>query len=358
MIVGIVGGGQLARMLALAGHPLGLRFIFLDPAPDACAAPLGEHLQGEFDNRRCLEQLAEKADVITYEFENIPEQSIAFLSERLPVYPGAEALAVARDRLREKSLFRTLGIPTAPFATVDSREELERAAVEIGLPAVLKTRTLGYDGKGQAVLRQPGDLDEVWERVGGVPLLLEGFVPFEREISIIAARGRDGRTAFYPLSENTHRDGILHLSLSRPGDPLQPEAEACAQRPLDALDYMGVMALELFQIGDTLLANEMAPRVHNSGHWTIEGAEISQFENHLRAVTGLPLGSTEAVGRAAMLNFIGTVPEAARVLSEPAVHLHVYGKAPRAGRKVGHATLRAKDEEAIQGQLGKLLALV
>ncbi len=358
MIVGIVGGGQLARMLALAGHPLGLRFIFLDPAPDACAAPLGEHLCGGFDDRDCLQQLADRCDVVTYEFENVPEESIAFLAERVPVHPGAEALAVARDRLREKSLFRNLGIPTAPFAAVDSREDLGRAVTDIGLPAVLKTRTLGYDGKGQAVMRQPEDLDTAWAELGGVPLILEGFVPFEREASIIAVRSPGGETAFYPLSENTHRNGILHLSLSRPGDPLQAEAESSAKRLLESLDYVGVLALELFQLGDTLLANEMAPRVHNSGHWTIEGAEISQFENHLRAILGLPLGSTEAVGRSAMLNFIGEVPEAARALSHPAVHLHVYGKAPRPGRKVGHATLRAPDEQALQGRLGKLLALV
>ena len=241
---------------------------------------------------------------------------------------------------------------------MDTRADLERAAARIGLPAVLKTRTLGYDGKGQALLRNTGDLDAAWARLGGAPLILEGFVPFDREVSVIAVRGRNGETLCYPLSENTHQDGVLRLSASRPGDPMQVLAENYARRLLDSLQYVGVFALELFQTGGTLLASEMAPRVHNSGHWTIEGAQTSQFENHLRAILGLPLGATGPVGYAAMVNFIGTLPEAGAVLALPGVHWHAYGKQARPGRKLGHATLRADNRQDLQARLDRLLALI
>lgn len=343
MIVGIVGGGQLARMMALAGLPLGLRFIFLDPAEDACAAHLGEHLCGAYDDTELLSYMAEKADVVTYEFENVPASAIEFLSQHVPVYPSAHALATARDRLNEKTLFNELDISTAPFAAVNSREELDQAITSIGLPAVLKTCTMGYDGKGQALLRSPDDVDQAWAELGSVPLILEGFVNFEREVSIISVRGREGEIRFYPLSENVHRDGILHHSSSCPNDPMTRQAEEYAQRLLEKLDYVGVMALELFQSGDQLLANEMAPRVHNSGHWTIEGAVTSQFENHMRAVVGLPLGSTEATSYAMMVNFIGEIPNITQLLNEPTLHLHCYDKEFKPGRKVGHATLCADE---------------
>lgn len=357
MIVGILGGGQLARMLALAGYPLGLEFVFLDPAPNASAASLGKHLCGGYDDLALLAGLAEQADVVTYEFENVPQESVTFLSERITVHPNGHALAVARDRLHEKTLFRKLGIPTPPFAKVDTRADLECAVAEIGLPAVLKTRTLGYDGKGQAVLWCPGDLDTAWRHLGGMPLILEGFIPFDREISVIAVRGLNGETRFYPLTENTHRDGVLLLSSSRPGDPMQQLAQDYARRLLDTLEYVGVLALELFQVRDALLANEMAPRVHNSGHWTIEGAETSQFENHLRAILGLPLGATAPVGYAAMANFIGMIPETGRVLALPGAHLHTYSKEVRPDRKLGHATLRAQDQQTLQDGLRRLLVL-
>ena len=344
MIVGIVGGGQLARMLALAGLPLGLRFIFLDPAEDACAAPLGEHLHGAYDDPRLLDRLARASDVVTYEFENVPETSIEYLARRVPVHPAARALATARDRLNEKSLMRELSIPTVPFIAVDSLEGLRRAVEEIGLPALLKTRTLGYDGKGQALLRDEGDVERAWTALGSVPLILEGFAHFQREVSIIGVRGWDGETRFYPLAENIHRDGILRLSRSRPGDPLQAPAERYARDLMERLDYVGVMALELFQVGDRIVANEMAPRVHNSGHWTIEGAVTSQFENHLRAILRLPLGDTAAVGHAAMVNFVGEIPDRTLLLSTPRLHLHDYGKFPLPGRKVGHATLHSREQ--------------
>ncbi|MCW8827885.1 MAG: 5-(carboxyamino)imidazole ribonucleotide synthase [Gammaproteobacteria bacterium] len=344
MRVGIVGGGQLARMLALAGIPLGLHFVFLDPAKDACAAELGEHLCGDYDDERLLAQMAERCDVVTYEFENVPETSIEFLSARVPVFPDARALATARDRLNEKSLFRELDIDTVPFVPVDSLSTLQQAVTTTGLPAVLKTRTMGYDGKGQAVLREETDIEKAWRELGGVPLILEGFAEFHREVSIIAVRGRDGEERFYPLAENIHRDGILHISRSRPGDALEKQAQEYAKRLLEKLDYVGVMALELFDTGDELLANEMAPRVHNSGHWTIEGCVCSQFENHMRAVVGLPLGATDATGAAAMVNFIGEIPPAEQLLALPGVHLHDYSKAAKPGRKVGHVTIVSKDD--------------
>ena len=355
MIVGVLGGGQLGRMLALAGYPLGLRFRFLDRAADATSGQVGELVVGDYEDAAVLDRFAAGLTVATYEFENVPVVAARRLAERVPVFPAARALEVAQDRLAEKTLFGELGIPVAPFARVDTRADLEAAAGRLGLPAVLKTRRFGYDGKGQAVLREPGDVEAAWAHLGGVPLLLEGFVPFERELSVLAARGRDGQTAFYPLVENHHRDGILRKSLA-PAPGLTPDltaqAEAHAARVLDALGYAGVLAIELFQEGGRLLANELAPRVHNSGHWTIEGAETSQFENHLRAVLGLPLGSTAPRGVSAMLNLIGATPDPAAVLAVPGAHVHLYGKAPAPGRKLGHLTLRADEP----GDLRRLLA--
>jgi 5-(carboxyamino)imidazole ribonucleotide synthase len=357
VIVGVIGGGQLGRMLALAGFPLGLRFIFLDPAADACAGSLGEHLRAPYDDPDALQHIARLADVVTFEFENVPSDAVEFLAARLPAYPPALALAVAQDRLVEKSVFREIGIPTPPYAPVESEADLHAAVARIGLPAVLKTRRLGYDGKGQAVLRDADDLTPAWQRLGGVPLILERFVAFDREVSMVAVRGRNGETAFYPLVENVHRDGILRVSCSRPDDAMQGIAEDHAGRILDRLGYIGVLAFEFFQAGDELLANEIAPRVHNSGHWTIEGAEVSQFENHLRAILGLPLGATGAVGHAAMVNFIGDMPPAPEVLALPHTHLHDYAKQPKPGRKVGHATIAAPTAAAVDAGLARLAAL-
>lgn len=358
MIVGVLGGGQLARMLALAGHPLGIRVRFLDPADDACAGPVANGLQGEFDDRALLDRLAAGADVITYEFENVPVASVAYLADRLPVHPGPAALAAAQDRLAEKTLFRELGIDTPRFQAVASLDELSAAVAEVGLPAVLKTRRLGYDGKGQALLRSDDDLAAAWAAIGGVAAIVESLVPFERELSVIGARGRRGEIACYPASENTHRDGLLRLSLSRPEDPMQARAEQYLGHLLEHFDYVGVLALELFQVGNRLLANEFAPRVHNSGHWTIEGAQTSQFENHLRAVLGFGLGSTEPIGHAAMVNCIGVMPSAAQVLAIPEAHLHDYGKAPRTGRKVGHLSLRPEDAQRRRQLVERLQRLV
>jgi 5-(carboxyamino)imidazole ribonucleotide synthase len=358
MNVGIVGGGQLARMLALAGYPLNLRFRILDPAADACAGQVATLIQGDYDDEARLEQLAAGVEVVTFDFENVPAAAGRALARKVAVYPPAEALAVAQDRLAEKTLFWELGIPTPTFATVDSLEELRGAAVRVELPAVLKTRRLGYDGKGQRVLRAPEDIEPAWRALGGVPLLLEGFVRFEREVSVLAARGRAGETAFYPLVENHHRAGILRLSRAPcPAPELERQGWDYAGRLLDRLNYIGLLAIEFFVIDGRLLANEMAPRVHNSGHWTLEGAETSQFENHLRAILGLPLGSTAAIGHSAMLNCIGELPEPAAALATPGAHYHAYGKAPRPGRKVGHITLRADAADMLVG-LKRLLPLV
>lgn len=342
LTVGIVGGGQLARMLVLAGSALGLRFLVLDPARDACAGQIAPQIHGEYDDPDALDELARRCDVVTFDFENVPAAALERLAAEVPVAPNPRALGTAQDRLAEKTLFRELGIPTPVHAAVDSRDDLAAAVATTGLPAVLKTRRFGYDGKGQYVLRAPADLDAAWNALAGHALLLEGFVPFTRELSILAARAADGTTVFWPLVENTHAGGILRLSRApAAAEALEATARAHALAVLEALDYIGVLAIEFFDVGGTLIANEMAPRVHNSGHWTIEGAETSQFENHLRAVCGLPLGATGALGHSAMLNFIGRLPEAAAFLATPGLHWHDYGKAPRSGRKVGHATLRA-----------------
>lgn len=348
MKIGILGGGQLARMLALAGYPLGLEFVVLCPVSDACAAPLCEHLRADFDDESALQRLAERVDRVTYEFESVPAVTVDYLSSKLPVYPPPLALATARDRLHEKTLFNELGIGTAPFMAVNNLDDLQQAVEQIGLPAILKTRTLGYDGKGQQLLRNHDDLIPAWEAINGVTAILEGFVAFEREVSIIAVRSLSGETAFYPLSENHHEAGILRLSICIQDDPMQKLAEDYAQRLLEHLDYVGVLAIEFFQLDGKLLVNEMAPRVHNSGHWTIEGAVTSQFENHMRAVAGLPLGGTASINHSAMVNLIGELPDIDAVLAIPGAHLHLYGKTPQPERKLGHITLCAESDESLQ----------
>jgi 5-(carboxyamino)imidazole ribonucleotide synthase len=357
MTIGVLGGGQLGRMLALAGYPLGLRFRFFDPSPQAPAGHLAELISANYDNLKALERFAAGLELATYEFENVPAASAHFLTDRVPVYPPPKALEAAQDRLAEKTLFRRLGIPVPAFAPVNTLSELKNALEEVGLPAVLKTRRLGYDGKGQFVLRQQEDFNRAWEKIGGPPLLLEGLVPFERELSILAVRGKDGKSCFYPIIENHHRDGILRLSLA-PAPALTPalqtQAENHAIRVLNALDYVGVLAIELFQHEGRLLANEMACRVHNSGHWTIEGAATSQFENHLRAICGLPLGVTATLGCSAMLNLIGTTPEPREVLAIPDTHLHLYGKLARPGRKLGHMTIRTDNQRTLEARLEQL----
>ncbi|HEX6832875.1 MAG TPA: 5-(carboxyamino)imidazole ribonucleotide synthase [Rudaea sp.] len=354
--VGILGGGQLARMLALAGAPLGVRFLVVDTAEDACAAQVAPLIKADWRDFDALETFAARIDVATFDFENVPAQTAQWLTEHTRVFPNPRALAVAQDRLAEKTLFGELGLATPAFAAVDSREDLDRAIAKIGFPAVLKTRRLGYDGKGQFRIRSAADLDAAWDALGGVALILEAWVAFEREVSVIAVRARDGEFRTYPLAQNWHSDGILSASLAPAPDSaeLGRTASAHARKLAESLDYVGVFALELFVHEGRLLGNEMAPRVHNSGHWTIEGAVCSQFENHVRAVLGLPLGDTAALGTSVMLNWIGELPDATPVLAESRAHWHDYGKLPRAGRKVGHATLCADDAAELRERLARV----
>jgi 5-(carboxyamino)imidazole ribonucleotide synthase len=359
MTIGILGGGQLGYMLALAGYPLGMRFRFLDPSPEAPVGRIAHRVTADYNDEQALEKFANGLEVVTYEFENVPVDAARFLAERVPVYPPAAALEEAQDRVREKQLFRKLGIGTAEFAEVGSLEVLDAAVKRIGLPAVLKTCRMGYDGKGQWVLRTAADVEKVRRELTQVPLVLEKFVEFTREVSMLGVRARTGEMAFYPVIENHHRGGILRLSIAPAPNltkELQEMAENATRKLLEALEYGGVLCIEFFEVGGKLLANEMAPRVHNSGHWSIEGAVTSQFENHLRAVMGLPLGSTAVMGHSAMVNLIGELPETAEVLKVPNVHLHLYGKEPRPGRKVGHVTVRADKFEKLQQGLAELPA--
>lgn len=358
--VGILGGGQLARMLALAGAPLGLRFLVMDTAADACAGQFAPLLVGDFTDRVALGRFADQVDVVTFDFENVPAASAHWLAERLPVHPAPEALAVTQDRLAEKTLFRDLGLPVGDFIDVRSLPELQAAVGRVGLPCILKTRRLGYDGKGQFRIRSTTDIEAAWQALGAqvdrTGLLLEAFIPFQRELSVVAVRGRNGDFAHWPVTENRHVDGILSSSLApaRMSTTLEQAAVDHARRLAEAMDYVGVFALELFVHRDDLLINEMAPRVHNSGHWTIEGSETSQFENHLRAALGLPLGSTAMRGHACMLNWVDELPDPLPVLAQPGAHWHDYGKSSRPGRKVGHATLRADTPQ----QLAEALRVV
>jgi 5-(carboxyamino)imidazole ribonucleotide synthase len=357
MIVGIVGGGQLGRMLALAGIPLGLHVRVLDPVSKAATDAVADRVAGEFDDYAALAEFVRGLDVVTYEFENVPVGTTRWLAERVPVYPPPDALEVAQDRLAEKQFFTRVGIDGPEFRAVDTRGDLDAARAAVGLPAVLKTRRFGYDGKGQAVMRSSADVEAAWELLGGRPLIWEQFIPFDRELSIIAVRGRDGTTAYYPLVENLHRRGILSRSRApapNVGATLQRKAEGYASAALDALNYVGVLAIEFFAVGDRLLANEMAPRVHNSGHWTIEGAETSQFENHLRAVVGWSLGNTSPVGESQMVNLIGTLPDIDAVTAVEGAHLHLYGKSPRPGRKIGHVTVTALDAATLDRRVANL----
>jgi 5-(carboxyamino)imidazole ribonucleotide synthase len=340
--IGVIGAGQLGRMLALAGYPLAQQFVFLDSAADSPGGQVAPIITGAFDDPRSLERLAAGVDLVTYEFENVPVAALQQVAATHPVWPPVEALRVSQDRLLEKQLFTRLRIPTPPYRAVDSLAELRAAVQEIGLPCVLKTRRLGYDGKGQRYLRKPADLEPAWQALGATPLILEGFVDFEREVSIVGARSTIGEVRAYPIVANQHRAGILRVTLAPYRHPLlQKAAEVHLKRLLRHFDYAGVLTIEFFVCKGRLVANEMAPRVHNSGHWTIEGAATSQFENHLRAILGLPLGDTSPVGHCAMVNFIGQLPARDSILALPGVHWHDYGKEPRPGRKIGHCTVVA-----------------
>ncbi|GHC17193.1 5-(carboxyamino)imidazole ribonucleotide synthase [Aidingimonas halophila] len=356
MNIGVLGAGQLGRMLALAGYPLADRFVFLDPAGKPSAG-IGEILvfSGEASDEDVLDDFLSRVDVVTYEFEHLPVDLVQAVERRKPVYPNSHALHVCQNRAEEKALFDRLSIPTPAYRLVSSPVELASAVRELGAPVVAKSITEGYDGKGQAVLHDAEEAAAAWQTIGHERLIVEAFVDFVREVSIIAVRGRDGRVAFYPMAENVHVEGILRYSLA-PMPNLEPQVQQTAdgyiRALLDELDYVGVLALELFQTRDgRLLANEMAPRVHNSGHWTLDGAVTSQFENHLRAIQGLPLGSTEARQPTCMVNVIGSEGEAAEILAIDDAHLHRYGKSERPGRKLGHVNLLASSHDELLGKV-------
>jgi 5-(carboxyamino)imidazole ribonucleotide synthase len=360
MTVGIVGAGQLARMLALAGYPLGLDFLCLDPSRDAPAGQVAPLLRGAFTDQRQLQQLARRCEVVTFDWENIPVTSLRAMqrgAHAARISPPAAALECGQDRVSEKRLFTRLGIPTTRWRAVDERAGLMPAIDAVGLPGVLKTRRLGYDGKGQALIRTRADAERAWARLGKAPLLYEEWVPFDCEVSVIGARGAGGELAIYPLCGNVHGAGILRLTCAPFGPGRwQRLAAGYLRRVLAHFRYRGILTLEFFVRAGELIANEMAPRVHNSGHWTIEGAATSQFENHLRAILGLPLGATRALGHSAMLNLIGRIPPRARLLALEGVHLHDYGKQPRPGRKVGHCTVVEPSAARRDARLRRLAA--
>jgi 5-(carboxyamino)imidazole ribonucleotide synthase len=347
-------------MLALAAAPLGIKSLVVDSAADACAGQVAPLVVADWTDYVALEAFARQVDVVTFDFENVPAETAHWLAERVAVFPAPQALAVAQDRLAEKTLFRECGLPTPDFMTVDTRAQLDQALAAVGAPAILKTRRLGYDGKGQFRLASVVDADAAWAALGAQAslhgLILEAFVPFERELSVIAVRGRDGDFRTWPLTRNWHTDGVLAMSLAPAPDidQLQQRATALARTLAERLEYVGVFALELFVRDGELLGNEMAPRVHNSGHWTIEGAHTSQFENHVRAVLGLPLGDTGVRGLSAMFNWIGDLPDAATVLNTVDAHWHDYGKQARPGRKVGHATVCAVDAATLVERMSGL----
>lgn len=357
MTVGCLGGGQLGRMLALAGAQLGQRFVFLDPGRGACAGQVGELVVGAYDGVDELSELSRRADVVTYEFESVPVSAARYLASRVPVYPPPRALEVAQDRLDEKRFFDALGVPTAAFRPASTRDELRDAARALGLPVVVKTRRFGYDGKGQAVCRTEADVEAAFDALGAAPLLVERLVPFDFEVSLLSVRSTKGEVRHYPLVRNRHAHGILQVSVPWRDAALQAEGEAHAARVLAELDYVGVLCVEFFVVGATLVANELAPRVHNSGHFTVEGAETSQFENHVRAVLGLPLGSTRVPRPTAMVNVVGGAPNTGALLALDGAHVHLYGKLGAApGRKLGHVTVVAETDDARDRLVDAVLA--
>ncbi len=370
--IGILGAGQLGRMLALAGYPLGFTFRFYDPTPGSPAGRLAPQTCAGYDDLHTLDAFSAGVDMVTYEFENVPVDAVRRIEHNCPVYPPPQALEAAQDRLAEKTLFETLQIPTPLFHPVGSAEDLLAAIQRVGLPALLKTRRLGYDGKGQALIQNPDDALPAWESLGSVPAILEQWIPFDYECSTLALRTRAGEVVFYPLVFNRHVGGILRLSYAglpqpdslhlaagpNPYPHLETQAQEYTRLLLEKLAYVGILCVEWFARGGQLFANEIAPRVHNSGHWTIEGAATSQFQNHIRAVTGLPPGPTGLISpAAAMVNLVGRLPDIQSVLKQP-VHLHLYDKAPRPGRKLGHITLLASGWQALSENLAELQKLL
>ncbi len=357
--VGIVGAGQLGRMLALAGYPLGVRCLFLDRSADTPGAEVAPILEGELEDPALLEELAARSDVVTFDWENIAGSALAPLEGTTVIRPPPAALAVSQDRLLEKALFTALKIPVARHAAVDDRQDFERAIRKLGSHGILKTRRLGYDGKGQYLVAGAHHVDAAWAQVGGAGLIYEQFQAFSREVSVIGARTPQGKIAYYPLTANVHAGGVLRHSIAPFAHAsLERQARSHLRKVMQHLDYVGVLAIEFFVIEGRLVANEMAPRVHNSGHWTIEGCVTSQFENHIRAICDLPLGSTRPLGHCAMINFLGNMPEMGRLLSIDGLAYHDYGKTPRPGRKLGHCTILRRSVKDRNQALAAALKLV
>ncbi len=359
MRIGVLGGGQLGLMLAEAGEPLGFEFRFLEPSEESPAGRRRAQVRAAFDDLAAIDRFAEGLDVATFEFENVGPAALERLAARVPIRPGPASLEMKHDRLVEKRFLLDCGIAVPRFASIERATDLAAASEEVGAPAILKTRRFGYDGKGQVLVERVEDLDGAWHSLGDRPCILEEKVDFVREVSVLVVRGLDGTCRHWPIAENLHRSGILRRTLApAPGAPDVSTANRWAESLAERLGHVGVLALELFERRDgSLLANEFAPRVHNSGHWTIEGARTSQFENHVRAIVGLPLGDTAALGHAAMVNLIGRCPETPKMLAVPGARLHLYGKQPREGRKLGHATVVAASFEGAAAAAERLLAL-
>lgn len=344
MKVGVLGAGQLARMLALSAHPLGIELICMDPTPAPCAASVTKTITADYQDQKALSKFVQGLDVVTVENENIPTETAQFIQQHCCFYPSLQALQVSQDRLLEKNLFNELGIATPPYRAIHSLQDLKNAVAEISLPAVLKTRRFGYDGKGQFLIKTAIQVEEAWKTIGGENLILEQFIAFDREVSIISVRNVQGQILHYPLVENQHNQGILRVSKAPYHDNLlQKKAKTYAEAILNKFNYVGVLAIEFFHQGENLIANEMAPRVHNTGHWTIEGAVTSQFENHLRAICNFPLGDTRNRGYSMMLNCISTLPKLIDILAIKGAHFHTYEKQARKNRKLGHITLNHED---------------
>src|SRR3990167_24460 len=359
MKVGVLGGGQLARMLAIAGKPLGIQLICYESIENPCANSVANIIKGDFNDENALATFAETVDCITLETENIPLTFAEFVAKQRALLPNEFTLKITQDRLYEKECLQSLQIPTAKFHAINTWDDLETALNTFNYPAILKTRKSGYDGKGQAVIHDKQGAVNAWEQLKSHELILESFVNFASEVSLICVRAKNGEVKFYPLVENEHREGILRLSKAPFIHPiLQKKAENYANTLVTHFNYIGVMAIEFFVMGNELIANEIAPRVHNSGHFTIEGARTSQFENHLRAICGLPLGSTETIGFSAMYNLIGEEPVREKILSIPNTYYHSYGKAARPGRKLGHITINALSEDALNDSVANYLKII
>lgn len=355
MNIGILGSGQLARMLSIAAQTLGIDTVCFSPMRHDSATRLSQTIHGEYHDQEKLQQLVNQVDLITYENENIPIKAAQFCIQKSQLYPPYEALKVSQDRLLEKNLFAQLNIPTVQYIAIDSYQRLKQAVAQLGTPALLKTRRFGYDGKGQVPINNVQDLEKLCGLTQEEDLILEKYIHFDRELSIIAVRSFNGQIKFYPLTLNYHQKQILRLSIAPFESPLlQQQAQQYAKALLEHLNYIGVIAIEFFLVNDTLIANEFAPRVHNSGHWTIDGSYCSQFENHIRSISKLPLGDTEAAGYNAMINCISSMPDRNEILKLPCTHYYDYQKQARPGRKLGHINLHNSNKKTFYDLLQRL----